>query len=75
MSVPASFASTPVTLDGVTKTVQEWCDERRLSPDTVYQRRVRCCNWAEALAPAKRGGGLRARLDMEYIVNREKARI
>lgn len=72
MSVPAAFPQTPVTLDGVTKTVAEWCEERGLSLAAVHQRRRRN-SWAESLTPAaKRGAGLRRRIDAEYAARGER---
>ncbi len=65
MSYPAAFPQTPVTLDGVTKTVAEWCEERGLSVSAVYQRRRRN-SWSESLGPMQRGGGLRRRIDREF---------
>ena len=59
MAVNPGFLSQPVTLDGQTKTVAEWCQERGLNLNTVYSRRLRCCNWQEALSTNLRGAQLR----------------
>lgn len=69
MSVPAAFPQTPVTLDGVTKTVAEWCEERGLSLSAVHCRRKRC-SWAESLTPVARGAGLRRRINAEFAARR-----
>lgn len=43
-----------VTLNGVTKTVNEWTLEKKLKPNTVYKRRNAGCNWQEALMPVQK---------------------
>ena len=67
MAVNPGFLSQPVTLDGQTKTVAEWCELRGLNLNTVYSRRLRCCNWQEALSTNLRGAQLRKRLDLEFL--------
>lgn len=44
------FDETPVTLDGLTHTVAEWAEMRRLKMKTIKSRRQRGMTWAQALS-------------------------
>lgn len=52
-TVPKKFIEQEVTLDGVTKTVGEWCAERGLKPENVHSRK-RHSSWAESLSPVSK---------------------
>lgn len=45
------FAKTPILLDGVTKTVEEWCAEKKIPVSVVQKRRMRADSWKEAFRP------------------------
>ena len=50
-----TILATLVTLDGVTKTAEEWAIERKINLVTVLKRRQTAHSWAEALTPVKHG--------------------
>lgn len=45
------FAKTLILLDGVTKSVEEWCAEKGISISVVQKRRLRADTWKEAFRP------------------------
>lgn len=47
---PKTFIEQEVELDGVTKTVEEWCVERNLVPRRVYDLRRKFTPWETALS-------------------------
>lgn len=49
-----TFESTPVDIDGVTKTVKEWAEERNLKLSTISSRRSRGDSWVLALRKPER---------------------
>jgi len=53
MLMRVRFKDTPVELEGVTRTVQEWADLRQLPLSTVKSRRDRGSSWREALSPRR----------------------
>lgn len=62
-----TFLDQLVTIDEVTKTVREWCDERKIKYRTVYERRAKFYTWGEALNPVNLGKQNRTKLrNMNY---------
>jgi len=49
-------ASTPITIDGVTRTAGEWAAHLGIKWQTVKMRRMRGDTWREALNPARPRG-------------------
>lgn len=57
---PEAFLNREITLGTETKTVRQWCEERKLDPHKVYCQRQRYTEWEKALDPNnKPGEGLR----------------
>lgn len=47
---PKNFQAEKVCMNGVTKTVQAWCDEIGIHSQLVYRRRNRFFSWAESFS-------------------------
>lgn len=70
-SAPKKFLFEMVTLDGVTKPVKEWCAERGIDPNRVYNRRQRGNNWEESLSKVDMSKNGRSALNRQEVLRNE----
>lgn len=71
---PETFLKTAVTLDGETRTVEEWCVLKGLRSVMVYRRRTKNWSWAEAFQPKMGAEALRKIISADRVRTQEMRR-